>query len=567
MSPLEIIGSLAQNVALLLALTSAYTFISSRLQTNTRRQSLVQGFLFGIFGILNMLSPIQVASGVLIDARPVVVIISGAKGGFLSAVVTAVLTSLYRINLGGAGVTSGLVAIWLCAFIGWVFHTRQEQFSKQSLLYRLSIYFGLGIVAALASILVMLFLPTPQRENVLNSAALPMLLIFPFASMLTAALIFQQERYFEMVSALADERTLLRTLVDHMPDYIFVKDTKLRFLVSNTAHTKAAHASDSDELLGKMASDYFSPVLTALFEADDRRVLAGEVILAQERSSVNEHGEPIIVSTTKVPVRNSAGSIVGVVGISRDITVEKLRAAQSHQLEAEQQRIKILQTFIQNLSHDFRTPLSLISTSLYMLRRNLDTNQRNERLDRIQEQVDRITSLLDNAAVIVKLDMDAVVFQFEQTNVSPLLRNLADIYRRESTLKDQTLQITVESDPLIAEVDEYLLTIAVKQLLVNAINYTDAGGTVILTAHQDGDRLEIVVEDNGIGIAPEDQPHIFERSYRGDKARSMTTGGSGMGLSIVKKIVEGHQGNIHVESEKGCGTKFTVRLPLTQVGR
>ena len=137
---------------------------------------------------------------------------------------------------------------------------------------------------------------------------------------------------------IAQERTLLRTLIDHLPDYIFIKDAEGRFVNSNAAHNRATHVQHADELRGKSAFEVFPAELAAQFEADDQQVLQlGQTLVNVERTSVNADGQERIVLTTKVPLRDAAGRVTGLVGISRDIT-ERKQAEQALQAKGEAER-------------------------------------------------------------------------------------------------------------------------------------------------------------------------------------------------------------------------------------
>jgi signal transduction histidine kinase len=116
----------------------------------------------------------------------------------------------------------------------------------------------------------------------------------------------------------------------------------------------------------------------------------------------------------------------------------------------------------------------------------------------------------------------------------------------------------------MALIDRVEFARVITKLMDNAIAYTPQGGEVTLHTDMEEGWAVMTMQDTGIGISAEDIPHIFERFYRADQARSAETGGSGLGLSIVQKIVEAHNGQIHVESEPGVGSKFSIRLPITK---
>lgn len=167
--------------------------------------------MFGLFGIVNMVSPIAVASGICIDARAVIGVLSGAYGGPVSAVITATLMSIYRVTMGGSRITAGLCGIWAYAFIGYLYHRQKDRLSRLRLVQIMGVHFGLGVLVALVSFFTFLVLPLPQRDLVMQSATLPMLLIFPAAAALTGGFMFQQDRYADTMSSLTSERKMLNT--------------------------------------------------------------------------------------------------------------------------------------------------------------------------------------------------------------------------------------------------------------------------------------------------------------------------------------------------------------------
>jgi two-component system sensor histidine kinase BaeS len=127
---------------------------------------------------------------------------------------------------------------------------------------------------------------------------------------------------------------------------------------------------------------------------------------------------------------------------------------------------------------------------------------------------------------------------------------------------DKGIALSTDLTPAVVDGEPGRLEQVVVNLLSNALRYTDAGGSVTVTVRPDGSRGTLTVRDTGIGIAPEDVPRVFTRFWRGEKSRSRDTGGAGIGLSIVRELVQAHDGEVTVDSEPGKGSVFTVRLPL-----
>jgi PAS domain S-box-containing protein len=360
---------------------------------------------------------------------------------------------------------------------------------------------------------------------------------------------------------LIQERDLLRTLIDSMPDYIFIKDTQGRYVISNEAHALAAKSS-AEALVGHTAYDFFSPELAAQFHADDQTVFrTGQPIINVERESITKDGQPITMLITKVPLRNRIGAVVGLVGVSRDITDRKLYEQRSLELEAERQRIKLLHRFIADISHDFRTPLTVINNSIYLLERIAEPDKRKQHLDRIQEQVHRIGHLLDELLEAERLGQDDSEPVFTEVDLNPLVHEVVQNY--EAAARQQGLELNFDFEAHVANVlgDAQWLRKAVANLIENALQFTPAGGAVCVRTFSENAYTVIEVSDTGVGIPEQALPLVFEHFYRADVARSTQTGGVGLGLTITHKIIEAHNGTITAQSVPDHGSVFTIRLP------
>ena len=561
----DLLHTLIDNATLLFPFTLGYSYLARRIAGHTLLRHVVPGVLFGVCGLMNMLSPFYLQPGVFIDSRNIIVAISSAQGGFISGLITAVIISIYRLGIGGPGIAAALPAIWLNLLLGTLFYRYQHRSSSTYLTLTSVVrrYFVFGLISTLLAIVPFWLLPSDVRDRMFAGASVPMFIILPFMGVIAGVLLYELDQYFNTVTELSHERNMLRTLIDNIPDYIFIKDANLRFILSNPAHTRAARAASARELVGKSAGGHFPPELSAQYEADDMRVLGGQSLIAQERQSVDEYGNRIYVSTTKVPIRDQLGRVTGVIGISRDITADKLRIEQLQQLEAERQRTRMLKVFIQNASHDFRTPLSIISTKSYLLWRDPHGAERDERIAVINAQITRITRLMNDTLEMIELNEGVINYEFELLDLSQLVRTVVTDFEARAQESQHTLTLAISPERIEIQADERLIRLALKHIVGNAISYTPEGGKITVSLLRSGDRVYINVEDTGMGIAPEDQPHIFEPLYRADKARSLS-GGAGLGLSISQKIIEGHHGDIRLTSVLDHGTTVCLELPCMQ---
>lgn len=251
------------------------------------------------------------------------------------------------------------------------------------------------------------------------------------------------------------------------------------------------------------------------------------------------------------------GRVKQIVGVGIDITARKQVESHSMALLLEQERMRLLSGFIRDASHSFRTPLSTINTSAYLLQRITDPDRHKHHTQKIQQQVMHLNRLIEVMLQMTQLDQGASL-DFELTDINLLLTDTCSELRQ--AIIDQQLQLALNLGDLPPyRLDQHEMTLALKAIIENAVLFTLPGGTITVTTSA-GEDISIAVADTGVGISAADLPHIFEHFFRGGKAHDV--GGLGMGLSIACKVVRRHQGIIEVESEPDKGSCFTVRLPL-----
>jgi len=218
------------------------------------------------------------------------------------------------------------------------------------------------------------------------------------------------------------------------------------------------------------------------------------------------------------------------------------------------------QDFIANVSHEIQSPLTSISGFAGLLRNNSITDQeRLHYIDIIEAESKRLSKLSDNLLKLSSLDANATPLSFTKFRLDKQIRNA--LLMLEPQWAEKSLDISLDLENITVSGDSNLMTQIWINLLHNAIKFTTIGGNIAITLTSDEDNVLCLITDSGIGITDEDKLHIFERFYKVDKARDRELGGSGLGLSLVKKIVDLHQGTIIVESEIGVGTTFRITLP------
>jgi len=236
---------------------------------------------------------------------------------------------------------------------------------------------------------------------------------------------------------------------------------------------------------------------------------------------------------------------------------------ETSQLRAQrnQERLGAMRDFIRNVSHDFRTPLTVIQSSTYLLLRLDDPAKRKRQAAQIDRMVERMEQMLNNTVLLARLQSTTNI-DHAPVNTNEVLEILREEFMGAAQEQDITLDMEIPPNLPTIDGDAELLLISLRHVLENALRYTDHGGSVWVSAQTTGKGLSISIADSGMGIPHDQLEKIFEPMYRTDTARAMDTGGTGVGLSIAKLVVELHGGRIHVTSEEGVGSQFTLELPM-----
>ena len=221
--------------------------------------------------------------------------------------------------------------------------------------------------------------------------------------------------------------------------------------------------------------------------------------------------------------------------------------------------------FTSDASHELRTPLSVIKAECEYASKHVDDPEKmRQALSSIDRQAGRMTSLVSELLSLARADKGTLSPKYEDFCLSELGEMVLDSFEEEAEKKGLKLIAKCE-DGLCVQADQGMVTRVLINLISNAVQYTGQGGWVMLRTERDGDWALISVEDNGIGIDEANLERIWDRFFQVDPSRSSSSSGAGLGLPIVKAIIEAHKGSVSVESQPGKGSTFTVRIPLVKV--
>ena len=212
-----------------------------------------------------------------------------------------------------------------------------------------------------------------------------------------------------------------------------------------------------------------------------------------------------------------------------------------------------------DISHELRTPLTSIQTHLEAMIDGI-WEPNIERLNSVNEEVIRLTNLVNQLKNLAKFDSEKSKLNLSEVKVDDLIKNI--VYNNQGNALEKNINIVFDLENIKVYLDKDKISQVIVNLLSNAIRYTNNGGSIYVSAYKENGNIKIHFKDNGIGMPKESLDYIFERFYRVDESRSKYTGGIGVGLTIVKSIIDLHKGKIEVESELNKGSEFIVTLPI-----
>jgi PAS domain S-box-containing protein len=402
----------------------------------------------------------------------------------------------------------------------------------------------------------------------------------------------------EAIETVLDERWQLRTLIDSMPDFIFIKDRESRFVVANK-RVASIMGTTPENLIGKTDFDFYSTDLARSFFDMEKEVMeTGNPLINYEEPALDEQGNRIIISTTKVPFLNKAGEIIGLVGICRDITrlkrteiqlrkrTEDLQETnqlleerqeeiiyQSEELAAQTQNLRIINTELERLNrtkdkffsiiaHDLRNPFNAIIGFSELLRNDfydMDNCQKLNLLELINVSSETAYNLLENLLQWARTQTDKIKFNPENFDVYEAVNLVINLHGIIARKKNVILKNELTPHTMVFA-DKNMINTVLRNLISNAIKYSRSDGVITISANHSPEVIEVSVIDNGIGMSRESLNKLFRIDTYYSTAGTMGESGTGLGLLICKEFVEKNNGRIKASSFEGAGSTLSFTL-------
>ncbi len=359
----------------------------------------------------------------------------------------------------------------------------------------------------------------------------------------------RQQRYLNVLHTIPDTVYTLDLEGETAPQ--FYKDEFLGYsrdeLRSPASITEHLHPDDKAKVFQHWQDIQQQPLGSAAIIDYRVKSKVGEWEWIQMRSVVN--------------AVNAAGKAKELLFVLTVITELKQSQQQAFEIAVQEERLDFLTNFVRGASHDLRTPLSSINASLFIFKNSDEAEQRELVLERLEQQVESLSDLVTNLFDLARLESGAQI-TMKPLRLNDIIQRICQNHQSIFDLKEIKLEQDLQDDLPRVQGAEAEIERVMSNLLGNAAQYTPNNGTVNLKSYAADGYVFVEVSDTGIGIGDDTLDRIFEPFFQTDEARKQGNNGSGVGLSVVKLIVEMHGGEIDVESTKGEGSLFRVKLPI-----
>lgn len=366
---------------------------------------------------------------------------------------------------------------------------------------------------------------------------------------------------------LKEERDLMQALMDNIPDTIYFKDLKGRFIRINYAQARALGVSSPEDATGKTDFDFFDQEHAEKARKDEQRLFeTGDDMINEQEHILTANGWRWF-SVSKVPLYDSEGNLTGLAGVSRDLTAFKhmeqaLRNSEKDLIRSNKEKDKLFSV----IAHDLRSPFNsfLMLTEIFSDESyDLSREEIKKLMTNVHKQANSLYDLLENLLSWSAVQRGRIVVDKKEFSLKRLINNTIDYFK--SMIEQKNMNLTNHiADEQTVYADWSMLSSVLRNLLSNALKFTPRGGSIEIACEQLAHNKTVIsVSDTGIGIPQKLLEGLFDIETKGRKGTEGEPS-SGLGLILVKDFVELNEGNIQVESEEGKGTTFRLALPSKQ---
>ncbi|WP_051434546.1 LytS/YhcK type 5TM receptor domain-containing protein [Desulfonatronum lacustre] len=564
MEPLSsAIVALAQNAALLLATALLFDIFASRWRSGELflLQKVFVGLLLGGIGMVVMLTPWTMLPGVMFDTRSVLISITGLFFGAIPVAATMVMTAALRLYQGGSGVWMGVSVILASGIIGLVWrYARKKQLETTPWLELLAF----GIVVHIGMLIMTVFLPRDVAFQVFSNIAVPVMLIYPMATALLGSLMVRRLVHEQSEEQVRDERKYSRTLFDESPVGLALCRMDGSLVDVNPAYAR---------IIGRTVEETFSltywditPEEYAPLEQAQLRSLAetgryGPI--EKEYMHADGHRVPVRLQGLITEIKGENFILSAVQDVTDQRKHEHALLLAKEQAEAANQAKS---EFLANMSHEIRTPINGVMGMLQLLNTTKLDDKQHRFIQLATGSAQRLTTLLSDILDLSRVEAGKMEIHESTFSLEELQDSITGLFTVTAQSKGIALECTL--DPAIPPRlvgDEARVRQILFNLVGNALKFSDAGKITvemvpIRSWKPEAVRILFTVTDTGIGIPENKLQELFQPFTQVDGSYTRRHQGAGLGLAIIKRLIELMDGHLCVESREGEGTSAYFAL-------
>lgn len=550
-----------QNLGLLLLVVVLYIQFGHSVIKSSRHWRLGLGCTLGITAVLTMSWPVELSPGVLIDARVVPVALAGPFGGGAAALAATAIASLYRMAVGGDGAPAGVLTILLSGAGGYLLFWWLAR-RASALCYSHLVGLGAFAVAATGTAFLLL-LPRDILAEVVHTSGLALALVTFAGVPILGGLLLREERQHALQVNLARSEAQYRVLADHATDMITRFDMNFwRRYVS--PGSRRLFGYEPEALLNERTIDRIHPEDRPTIENAKQLMRDGAERTTVEYRFRHTDGHWVWTEATLARSFDTVTGEMEIVSVARDVSARK------HVEEQLQEASSAKSRFLANMSHELRTPLNAVIGFAELIRDEIrgphSSPVYREYAVHVEQSGRQLLRLINDVLDLSKVEAGKMEMVEEVFHPADLIDGSVELLALRAKQRGVALAAEVDHGVASCVGDLQRLRQALLNLLSNAIKFTPSGGKVAVRGERDAaGRFVVSVRDTGCGIAASDLARLFQPfSQVGDVATRQAEG-TGLGLVLVRKFLELHEGEAWLESEPGAGTTAFMTLPASRV--
>lgn len=561
----EVLIDFVHHIALLLAIALVFDLcLNARRWTSVAAWRVLTGFFLGLIGIALMLIPLQFAEGIQIDARSVVLALSGLFFGVVPTVILAVMTILFRLYQGGIGATTGVLVIITSGVLGLVWRQLIKRTGTDLQNTPVKHLLLLGVIVHIVMLALMFTLPRETAVEILHAVGPHVLVLYSLATVALGMLLrgrLRRQKAFEELRENRDHYRKLTRAVEQSPASVVITDTEGRIEYVNpkftevTGYTIEEVIGENPRVLksGDIPPDYYKAMWTTIKAGEEWH---GEFL------NRRKDGSTFWEVASICPIISEEGEINAFLAVKEDVTEKKRQAERLLEAKEEAERAnRAKSSFLAVVSHELRTPLNGIIGPCQLALENVRDPEDREMLETALDSSNQLLHLIERILIFAEIESGSVGVDPEEINLHELVAST--ILDHSAAAGDKGIGIGLSPDssfPRCFISDSAVLRQILLNLIENAVKFTEKG-QVSVTVREEGKEVAVSVADTGCGIAPEKRDAIFGLFNQSDMSVRRMHEGVGLGLAIAKVLTERIGGRLRVESEPGKGSVFTLRIP------